>query len=89
MSEQLRDETEQPPIEQVIAGLRDLADEAEKNVDQRKSKTDLSDVDPAQMAVAEAQGMMKAYQQAWQLAISKRNEVLDDDQPYNPEGQRR
>ena len=67
-------ETEQPPIEQTIAELRSLADEAEEDVDQRKSDTDLSDVDPSHLALADSPGMLPAYQHALNVAISKRDE---------------
>lgn len=65
----------EPPIEQVVADLRKLADEAEEDLEQRKETTDLTDVDPSQMAYAEMQGMRRAFVQAWRLAISKRKET--------------
>lgn len=72
------EEDQQPPIERAIADLRKLADEAEEDAAKRKSETDLSNVNPSHMALAEMQGMMKAYQQAWRLAISKREEPPED-----------
>jgi len=62
-----------------IDALRALADEADADVEERKADTDMSDPDPAQMAVAEVQGMRKAYEHAWKVAIAKRNEVPEGD----------
>ena len=68
---------QQPPLEEVIADLRKLADEAGEDLDERKEGVDLSGADPSHMAFAEMQGMRNAFQQAWQLAISKREEASD------------
>lgn len=61
-------------LEEAIEDLRSLADQAEEDLEQRKEETDMSGVDPAQMAVAEMQGKMQAFQKAWALAIDKRDE---------------
>lgn len=59
-------------LEQLIEELRQLADEAEENVKQRRDSVDMSEVDPAHMALAEQQGMNQAFRTAWQIAIGKR-----------------
>jgi hypothetical protein len=61
-------------IEQLISKLRDLADEASEKADQRKEETDMSGLNPSQMAVAELDGMQQAFQQAWALAIDHRSD---------------
>jgi hypothetical protein len=60
-------------IEQLVSELRTLADEAGEDADRRKRDVDLSDVDTSHMALAEKQGMRQAFEQAWRLAISKRD----------------
>lgn len=66
-------------IEQLIHELRTLADEAGDDADRRKQEIDLSEVDTSHMALAEKQGMRQAFQQAWRLAISKREEDTEGD----------
>lgn len=71
---------ESPPLEDSIEDLRTLADKAQDDVEQRKAETDLSGVNPKHMALAEMQGKRDAFQKAWRLAISKREEAPDHDQ---------
>jgi hypothetical protein len=66
-------EESESDIEQLISELRTLADEAGEDADRRKRDVDLSDVDTSHMALAEKQGMRQAFEQAWRLAISKRD----------------
>lgn len=70
--------SENEALEEVINDLRDLADQAGDRAEERKSDVDLSDVDTSHMALAEMQGMRQAFQQAWKLAISKREEAPED-----------
>lgn len=60
-------------LEEVIDDLRELADQAETDMKDRKEAADMSDIDPSVMAYAERMGQMEAFQQAWKLAISKRD----------------
>lgn len=78
-------DTHHESLEDLVEDLRDLADEAEKDLQQRKSDTDLSGVDPSQMAVAERQGQMSAFQQAWRLAISHREDAMTDSKSEHPD----
>lgn len=64
-------------LEGLIDELRDLADEAGERAAERKRTVDMSEVEASHMALAEYQGMEQAFQQAWKLAISKREEVAD------------
>jgi hypothetical protein len=69
-------------MEQLIQELRSLADEAAEDAKRRKDEVDFSEVEPSHMALAEKQGMKQAFEQAWRLAISKRDVQPDTEQSH-------
>jgi hypothetical protein len=69
-------------MEQLIQDLRSLADEAAEDAKRRKDEVDFSEVEPSHMALAEKQGMKQAFEQAWRLAISKRDVQPDAEQSH-------